>query len=186
MDAFLRGNAKTYESHQWLKKIKVAATRRALELLEPAQGELILDVGCGTGWSTEVIRDAGFQVIGLDISSEMAAIAKKKGFDVKVGDLREMPFGDESVGHIVSISALNFINESASSYAGVRFEYEKAAKEFWRVLKKGGRVVIEYYPRTKEELSFSSRVFRNVGFSGNIVIDGEGTRKEEIFLVLNK
>ena len=37
-----------------------------IELLAPRAGELILDLGCGTGHLTNKIADLGAKVIGLD------------------------------------------------------------------------------------------------------------------------
>ena len=50
----------------------------------------LLDLGCGTGLSGEVLRDAGFSVIdGTDFSPEMLAVAETKGLYRKLtkGDL---------------------------------------------------------------------------------------------------
>ncbi len=37
-----------------------------LELLNPKPGELILDLGCGTGQLTEKIAQTGAEVMGID------------------------------------------------------------------------------------------------------------------------
>jgi len=49
-----------------------------LDLLNPKQGEVILDAGCGTGVFTLDILSIGSQVIGLDISLPMLIHARKK------------------------------------------------------------------------------------------------------------
>lgn len=38
---------------------------------------LILDIGCGSGLSCQVIEDAGHMCIGCDISEDMLNIAKE-------------------------------------------------------------------------------------------------------------
>ncbi|MDH5415035.1 MAG: class I SAM-dependent methyltransferase [Flavobacteriaceae bacterium] len=40
-------------------------------------GNLAIDFGCGTGRSTRFLKNLGFKVIGIDISSDMLQIAKK-------------------------------------------------------------------------------------------------------------
>lgn len=41
----------------------------------------ILDVGCGVGENLEALRSQGFEkIVGVDISDEMLAVIKKKGF----------------------------------------------------------------------------------------------------------
>jgi len=53
---------------------------RCIELmnLENPKHSLILDVGCGSGLSGEVLKQAGFHWIGIDISPEMLRIAKER------------------------------------------------------------------------------------------------------------
>jgi|SRR6185437_2783498 len=48
-----------------------------LQLLEPKAGELILDLGCGTGALTNQIASTGAEVIGIDASQSMVDEAKK-------------------------------------------------------------------------------------------------------------
>lgn len=39
---------------------------------------LVLDLGCGTGTLTELLAEAGYDMIGIDFSQEMLAIAQEK------------------------------------------------------------------------------------------------------------
>src|SRR4051794_11062207 len=48
-----------------------------IELLAPADGERILDLGCGTGHLTAQIAACGAEVIGIDRSPEMIATARR-------------------------------------------------------------------------------------------------------------
>ena len=43
--------------------------------------ELVLDLGCGTGTLTELLADAGFDMIGVDASEEMLDIAQQKKYE---------------------------------------------------------------------------------------------------------
>ena len=51
---------------------------RILEILKhhQIQSGLIVDLGCGSGLSTEILHQAGYQVLGIDISEAMIAIAQ--------------------------------------------------------------------------------------------------------------
>jgi trans-aconitate methyltransferase len=49
--------------------------RPVVELLAPVAGERILDLGCGDGVLTELLRARGADVIGVDGSAEMVAAA---------------------------------------------------------------------------------------------------------------
>ncbi|HEV2660926.1 MAG TPA: class I SAM-dependent methyltransferase, partial [Ktedonobacteraceae bacterium] len=48
-----------------------------LSLLDPQPGEVILDLGCGTGHLTKTIAESGAHVIGTDSSASMIASAQQ-------------------------------------------------------------------------------------------------------------
>lgn len=71
--------------------------KRVLEAFaDLPKGATILDVPCGTGRLAEPLLEAGFQVIGMDISPAMVDVASRKlatygdRFQTIVGDLREV------------------------------------------------------------------------------------------------
>lgn len=78
---------------------------------------LVLDLGCGTGNMTELLADAGYDMIGVDNAEEMLEIAMEKrvesGHDILylLQDMREFElFG--TVRAIVSIcDSINYITE---------------------------------------------------------------------------
>jgi SAM-dependent methyltransferase len=75
--------------------------RKLLASLEPDGDAVLLDVGCDDGaWTDEVRRrlhvPAG-QVHGLEVVPERAALARDRGFDVRVADIeQEWPFEGET------------------------------------------------------------------------------------------
>lgn len=78
---------------------------------------LILDMGCGTGSMTELLAEAGYDMIGIDNSEEMLEIAMEKraasGFDILylLQDMREFELYG-TVKAIVSIcDSVNYITE---------------------------------------------------------------------------
>lgn len=52
---------------------------------------VVVDLGCGSGILARLVQDAGYQVIGIDISAEMIEIARRQapGADLRVGSLHE-------------------------------------------------------------------------------------------------
>jgi ubiquinone/menaquinone biosynthesis C-methylase UbiE len=106
-----------------------------LDLLKPKQGEIILDAGCGTGVFTLDILSWGSKVIGLDISLPMLIRAGKKlkgfPFQMVLADMLNLPFPESSFDKVVSVTALEFIEDAKG-----------AVKELFRVTKKGGCIVV--------------------------------------------
>jgi SAM-dependent methyltransferase len=49
-----------------------------LGLLKPNRTTRILDVGCGSGWTTYFFAKCGFRVVGIDISNEMLWLGQRR------------------------------------------------------------------------------------------------------------
>lgn len=75
-------NAKKYHVNSRIRNIQRKLTERAIELLQlPADQPChILDLGCGTGLSGEVLAERGHSWVGMDISRSMLGIAKNREF----------------------------------------------------------------------------------------------------------
>ena len=61
-------------------------------------GRTVLDAGCGVGWGSDLLLDAGArEVTGLDLSPDAIASARSRnsGVTYLTGDLLEMPFAGE-------------------------------------------------------------------------------------------
>jgi len=106
-----------------------------LDLLAPARGEKILDLGCGDGALTEKIRDAGADVVGVDGSADMVRAARARGLTAHVMDGQNLALTDalaEKFDAVFSNAALHWMPDAPAVIAGVA-----------RVLKPGGRFVAE-------------------------------------------
>ncbi|HZT25776.1 MAG TPA: class I SAM-dependent methyltransferase [Pseudolabrys sp.] len=95
-------------------------------------GARVLDVGCGSGAFTEVLSRRGFQASGLDISSKLIALAKRKfpAIDFYEGDAERLPF---DAGRFDGVLLSGLIHHFPDQRA--------LAAEVFRVLKPGGRFV---------------------------------------------
>ena len=58
----------------------------AFRLLTKREGSL-LDIGCGRGIAASFFKEKGFQVKGLDVSSEAVRVTREKGIEAEVFDI---------------------------------------------------------------------------------------------------
>lgn len=100
-------------------------------MLAPRAGERILDLGCGDGVLTAEIKAAGADVVGVDLSDELLAVARMKGLTVRKLDGHALDFVSE-FDAVFSNAALHWMRAPHLVVAGVA-----------RALKPGGRFVGE-------------------------------------------
>ena len=104
-----------------------------VDILKPQPGERILDLGCGTGYLTNIISASGATVVGIDSSLEMISKAKLQYPELKfkVQSATEFHF-DEHFDAIFSNAVLHWV-----------LEKEKAIECMYRNLKRSGKIVLE-------------------------------------------
>lgn len=105
-----------------------------VKLLNPQQGQRILDLGCGTGYLTNLIAASGADVIGIDNSEAMIVKAKSTypDIDFKVMSAEEFYF-EKKFDAIFSNAVLHWV-------AG----YKNAINCMYNNLKAGGKIVVEF------------------------------------------
>lgn len=117
------------------KLVREFEGRLLVEMVRPRRGERMLDVGCGTGVFTLDFLNAGSRVTALDLSLPMLRRAGKKfagrPFEMVQGDMRRLPFTDESFDKAVSVTAIEFLEDAVAGIA-----------ELFRVTRPGGLVVV--------------------------------------------
>jgi demethylmenaquinone methyltransferase/2-methoxy-6-polyprenyl-1,4-benzoquinol methylase len=106
------------------------ATRAALGL---RPGELVLDVGAGTGVSTEELGRSGAYAVGADLSIGMLRAGRRTRPDVPLlaGDALALPFADGTFDAVTISFALRNVVDTAG-----------ALRELARVTRPGGRLVV--------------------------------------------
>lgn len=118
-------------------RIEVAPVVARLLLSRVSTGTAVLDVCCGTGQFTEVVRQLGYEVAGMDASGEMIQYARKNapGVAFTVADVRDFRLGSifgaaysiyESLNHVPDIAGLElaFVRIRAHLKPGAPFLFD--------------------------------------------------------------
>lgn len=90
-----------------------------------------LDVGCGGGGNTAVLRSLGWRVTGLEHSPTAARLAASRGLTVVRADARRLPVADAAVDLVLSTDVWEHIEDD-----------EAVAREAFRVLRPGGQLLV--------------------------------------------
>jgi len=126
-----------YNQNTWVGKMYFRNIDKLMKLLELKPGDKLLDIGCGTGNYSIVAAKVGTEVTGIDISSEMLALAKKKAEKEKVKvnfiktDAEKMNLKANYFDKVVTASVPQVVND-----------LDVLVKEISRVLKPDGYAVI--------------------------------------------
>lgn len=105
-----------------------------LSLLQPSQGERILDVGCGNGDLTAKIAAAGALPTGIDFSEETIRQAKQKYPDMNIQVENACHYRtEETFDAVFSHAVLHWIKDAPAVVQSIQL-----------ALKTGGRFVAEF------------------------------------------
>ncbi len=153
------------------------------------KGSYIADIGCGSGYSTYKLLQAGYEVIGTDISEEMIRIAKEK-VGTKIPFIRAdicqlNPIKDEQLDALMVINVIEWTEIPVT-----------ALNELKRTLKPGGLLCIGILgptagPRNHNYLRiYGEKVIMNSMLpwefskmaleTGWSLVDGFGVYKQEV------
>ncbi|MBC2856048.1 methyltransferase domain-containing protein [Cetobacterium sp. 2A] len=123
---------KNFLERNYYKGISNAVNEVVLKYSKDIENLNILDIGCGEGYYTNLLRDSLISsgknpaIVGIDISKEavIAAARAYKGMDWIVASASNLPIEDESLDFIICMFA------------------KIIPEEDMRTLKKGGKIII--------------------------------------------
>jgi MPBQ/MSBQ methyltransferase len=138
------------ELEPWYEHLYVVLHRMLRSTLPtpPAHARLrALDVGCGTGYQTRILTDLGYEAHAIDISAALLAVARARIPHAAVlrADAQSLPYRDASFDAVTCCgSTLSFVAAPA-----------RALAEIARVLRPGGRLVLECEHRPSLDLAWA-------------------------------
>lgn len=101
----------------------------------PAHDSKILDAGCGAGTHLAMLQNISSRRYGVDLSPEMVLRARALA-DVRQGSILGLPFENDAFDYCLSVHVITHCGD-----------FQKAIREMVRVVRPGGRVVIEVVNR---------------------------------------
>ncbi len=103
-----------------------------VELSGLGPGARVVDLGCGSGVFTHLLRRAGYEVAGIDISGKLIEIGRRKhpGIEFVQGDIERLPFADASFDGVLLSGVVHHFPDPS-----------RCAGEVFQILRPQGRFV---------------------------------------------
>ena len=164
-------------------------THRAVELLGLTSPSLILDIGCGSGLSGEILSSEGHTWIGLDISPSMLDIALQRedvDGDLFLSDIGQgLPFRAGAFDAAISISSIQWLCNADTSSASPEGRLRRFFDNLYASLRRGGRAVCQFYPKNEQQRAMIANAAIRAGFGAGLLEDDGGTKNAKLYLVLS-
>jgi SAM-dependent methyltransferase len=119
-----------------------AEVDRAIAMLRPQGGERVLDLACGIGRHSLELRRRGFEVVGVDISADLLAMAEQSAAEQSLevsfvqADLRELDLHDE-------FDLVLSLNDGAVGYFETDAENYRTFEVVAQALREGGGHLVQ-------------------------------------------
>jgi ubiquinone/menaquinone biosynthesis C-methylase UbiE len=114
--------------------------KKMMDWLGLKQGAEVLDLCCGMGRHSMALAEFGYQVTGVDLSEVLLNEAVKLDLDRQVtwlrGDMREVPLERQFDAIVNLFTSFGYFDEDEQN--------EKVLHEMYRLLKEGGRFIIDF------------------------------------------
>ncbi|KAL1762271.1 S-adenosyl-L-methionine-dependent methyltransferase [Schizophyllum commune] len=184
--------ASKYTGNTRNQQIQADMTYRALELLQLPPGEtcFLLDIGCGSGLSGEILDEEGHIWAGVDIAPSMLEIALEREVegDLFLQDIGQgFGFRPGSFDGAISISVLQWLLNAETSHptSSPPHRLTRFFTTLHSALRNPSRAVLQFYPSSDDQIQLITSIAMRAGFGGGIVVDYPNSNKaKKVFLVL--
>lgn len=133
------------------QEIEDLSKRELLAFVDPQPADTILDVGCGSGINVLLLHGSVKRVIGMDSATGALDRCQRRIETYKIenvelihGDATHLPSPDNAVDKVLCMSVFQYLDDA---------EVRTALKEFSRVLKSGGMLILHVKNKSSLYLS---------------------------------
>ena len=112
---------------------RIGARDAFVRLLATEDRQRVLDVGAGAGHDAVALTKAGLRVAAIDLSTQHAAMCRRRGIDALVASARRLPFLDNTFDAGWTMSTLLHIPDSG---------IDSVLQEIRRVLRPGAPLAV--------------------------------------------
>ncbi|KAF8163468.1 S-adenosyl-L-methionine-dependent methyltransferase [Crassisporium funariophilum] len=184
--------AKKYTQNTRNQQIQADMTYRALELLNMPidQPGYLLDIGCGSGLSGEILDEEGYIWAGVDIAPSMLEVALEREVegDLFLQDIGQgFGFRPGSFDGAISISVLQWLLNAETSHptSSPPHRLNRFFTTLHSAMRNPSRVVLQFYPSSDDQIQLITSIAQRAGFGGGIVVDYPNSKKaKKVFLCL--
>ncbi|KAK2466789.1 hypothetical protein APHAL10511_001047 [Amanita phalloides] len=184
--------ARKYTKNTRIQQVQADMTYRAIELLNlpPDQPALLLDIGCGSGLSGEILDEEGYLWVGVDISPSMLEVALEREVegDLFLQDIGQgIGFRPGSFDGAISVSVLQWLLNAETSHptSSPPHRLTRFFTTLHSALRNPSRAVFQFYPSSDDQIQLITSIAQRAGFGGGIVVDYPNSNKaKKVFLCL--
>ncbi|KAK7693530.1 hypothetical protein QCA50_003099 [Cerrena zonata] len=184
--------ATKYTNNTRIQQIQADMTYRALELLNmpPDEPALLLDIGCGSGLSGEILSEEGYEWVGLDVAPSMLEVALEREVegDLFLQDIGQgLGFRPGSFDGAISISVIQWLLNAETSHptSSPPHRLTRFFTTLHSALRNPSRAVLQFYPTSDDQIQLITSIAQKAGFGGGIVVDYPNSKKaRKVFLCL--
>ncbi|KAJ2843700.1 18S rRNA (guanine1575-N7)-methyltransferase [Coemansia brasiliensis] len=178
--------AEKYTRNSRIAAIQAEMTMRAVELLNISDDEprYLLDIGCGSGLSGEILDEDGHLWAGVDIAPSMLDIAVDKDVegDLFLQDIGQgLGFRPGTFDGAISISVLQWLCNADKAENKPKYRLQRFFSTLFMSLQRGARAVFQFYPENDEQIELIMGIAMKCGFTGGLVVDYPNSKKARKF-----
>ncbi|WP_064751571.1 class I SAM-dependent methyltransferase [Mycobacterium sp. URHB0044] len=136
-DAMAEGYAKQFGNHLDGKPVELGMFSAFASLVRATGNTAVVDIGCGTGVATGMLREHGLEPTGVDLSPNMIEQARLRLPDVlfAVGSMTDLDLPDDQFGGVCAWYSTIHVPDS---------HLPQTFSEFRRVLAPGGFALLAF------------------------------------------